>query len=291
MNKFFLFLSLFSLCIGTIVHAQQKPPVAATVDRNKIVIGEPFDLILDARFPDLSSVYFFEFDSLPHFEVLKKSKIDTTSLGNEMLLSQRITLTSWDSGRWQLPSFSLAQNQYKTKPITIDVGFSSPFDPKQEYHDVKEIIEVQQPEKTTWYWYAIGALLLLVLFILLFPGKKKETPKPPPPVDAYQQAIHGLEKLKKDYSSKEVKLFYIELVDVFRNYLHQRKGIQSFSKTTDDLAAQIKGLNLPAGLYNDLVQTLQLSDAVKFARFTPGAEENDESFNVIRKSIDTIEKA
>lgn len=289
MNKFFL--TFFTFLICTIVHAQKRPPVAATVDRNKIMIGEQFDLILDVRFSNPSSVYFFEFDSLPHFEVIKKSKIDTTTLDNEILLSQRITLTSWDSGRWQLPSFSLAQNQYKTKPISIDVGFSSPFDPKQDYHDVKEIIEVQKPKKPTWYWYVIGALLLLGLFILLFPGRKKEPPKPPPPVDAYQAAIAELDKLKKEQASKEVKAFYIELVDVFRKYLHQRKGIQSFSKTTDDLAVQIKSLHLPAGLYNDLVQTLRLSDAVKFAKFTPDSGENNESFEVIRKSIDIIEKA
>lgn len=291
MNKSFSIFFLVSLFICTIVHAQKKPPIAATVDRNKILIGEQFDLILDVRFPDLSSAYFFEFDSLPHFEVIKKSKIDTTSLDNQVLLSQRITLTSWDSGRWQLPSFSLARNQYKTKPITIEVVFSSPFDPKQDYHDVKEIIEVQKPKRPTWYWYVIGALLLLGLFILLFPKKKKEAPKPPPPVDAYQMAIADLVKLKKEMSSKDAKSFYVDLIDIFRKYLHQRKGIQSFSKTTDDLAVQVKSLHLPNNLYNDLVQTLRLSDAVKFARFIPTSEESNKSFEMIAKSIDTIEKA
>lgn len=288
MSKFF-FLFFLLLLACTISLAQKKNPVAATVDRNKILIGEQFDLILDARFPDVSSAGFFAVDSFPHFEIIAKSKVDTAAVGNEVLLSQRITLTSWDSGRWQLPSLALTRGLYKTKPIVMDVVFSSPFDPKQDYHDVKDILNVQKPTETKWYWYLLGALLVIGLFIILFPGKKKEKVETVIHPDAFKTALADLHKLKKEQATKEAKVFYSGLIDVFRKYLLQRKGIHSFSQTTDDLALQIKPLQLSKEAYGDLVETLQLSDAVKFAKFMPTEEEKDESLIIIRKTIEAIE--
>lgn len=288
MSKY-LSLFLLSLLICTASLAQNKAPVAATVDRAKILIGEQFDLILDARFSDAAAASFFKVDSLEHFEIIKRSKIDTATVGKEVLLSQRITLTSWDSGRWQIPSFALANNAHKTKPIAIDVVFSSPFDPKQDYHDVKDILNVQKPTQPKWYWYLIGAVLLIGLFILLFPKKKKEKVETVVHPDAYKTAIADLVKLKKEKNTKDAKVFYSGLIDVFRKYLLQRKGIQSFSQTTDELAVLIKPLQLPKETYHKLVETLQLSDAVKFAKFIPTEEEKEDSLTIIGKTIEAIE--
>jgi predicted ArsR family transcriptional regulator len=82
----------------------------------------------------------------------------------------------------------------------------------------------------------------------------------------------------------------VRLVDIFRKYLQTGKGIQSFSKTTDDLALQVLNLNLTSDKYNELLQMLRLSDAVKYAKFTPASEENDHALETIRKTIDAIER-
>ena len=100
-----------------------------------------------------------------------------------------------------------------------------------------------------------------------------------------------LQKLKReDLAEKDIKAFYVQLVDVFRTYLNKGKGLQSFSKTTDDLSMQVLDLNLRADTYNELVQTLRLSDAVKYAKFAPGAKENDHSLEIIQETINAIER-
>ena len=290
MNKPLLVFLLF-LLFGSNLRAQKTPPVIASTDKTKILLGEQFDLVVGARFTDASSLSFFTIDSLPHFEILQRAKIDTEKTDGNIVLTQKLTLTSFDSGRWQIPALSVTGTQIKTKPITIDVVFTSPFDPKQDYHDVKEILSVQKPAQTTWYWYVIGAVLLLLLIWLLFPKKKKDPNKIELDPGAYRTALAELQKLKKEeLAQKDVKTFYVRMVDVFRKYLHQGKGIQSFSKTTDDLAMQVMNLNLPLDPYNDLVQTLRLSDAVKFAKFAPVMEESDRALETIRRSIELIEK-
>ncbi|MEI6949447.1 hypothetical protein V9K67_19830 [Paraflavisolibacter sp. H34] len=288
MNQRITFLSLFLLLFSCLSFAQKKPFVQASVDKEKIVIGEPFELLLEASFAPGAAPAFFSQDSLPHFEVLERLKVDTLDTGDGLRLSQRLRLTSWDSGSWRLPPLPLPGTRLRTRPVTINVNFTS-FDAQQEYHDIKDIREVEAPERMKWIWYLVVALLLGLLFFLVFPGRKKKEAPPAPKVDAYQQALAGLQQLQKERASLEPKAFYVRLVDILRTYLLQRKGIQSFAQTTDDLAAQIRKLQLPRSVFEHLRDTLLISDAVKFARYQPTEEEERPAVQTVQKAIDAIE--
>ena len=172
-------------------------------------------------------------------------------------------------------------------PIVLDVVYTSPWNPNQPYHDIKGIVPVKQPGRSTWWWYVIGLAVLVALFLLFFPEGKKEKAIE---LDrnAYRKAMQQLEKLQKDgIASANVKQYYTDLINIFRGYLKGAKGIQSFSKTTDDLNIQLQALKIPE--YNQLVQTLRLSDLVKFAQYKPEVNMNQEAFNIIKQSITTIE--
>jgi hypothetical protein len=286
MKKHLLF--ILALLLFAPAAFAQKNSFSISVDKEKILIGEPFNVTLQAAFPKGRSINWFRIDTIPHFEILTKSKIDTQATGNELTLKQTISFTSWDSGRWQMPAFTLAGYKTTSKAIMIAVGYSA-FDRNQDYHDIKDILEIKKPAKVTWYWYVIGAALLLLLLILLFPKRKKQkATEVISNVDAYKLAMTKLDALKGKEEG-EAKLFYTELIDIFRTYVQQRKGIHSFQKTTDDLSVQLRSLQLPSEEYNALVQVLRLSDVVKFARFTPASTENNAALNQIKKSIMTIE--
>ena len=279
----FLFFLFTQIAIG-----QNVVAVKAAVDKKSIVIGEPAQLQLEAYFPSGTMPSFFSIDSFLHFEILQQSKIDTQATERGTQLRQTITLTSWDSGAWAIPAFALPDNRrVRTQPIDLAVGFS-PMAPDQKYHPVKDILNISQPARITWYWYLLGALLLLLLFWLLFPKKKRDAKPVVHTQDVYKQTLAQLEALKEK-TDEEGKVYFTSLVAIFRNYLHLRKGLQSHSKTTDDISRQLRTLQLPEDDYATLVQTLQLSDFVKFAKYEPGIEEKEEARNNIKKSIVTIE--
>jgi hypothetical protein len=259
-----------------------------TADKQRILLGEQLHLKLEAAFPLNKPTTWFRIDSFPHFEILDSSKMDTLQNGKQVTLSQEFILTSWDSGKWMIPSLYLAGN--KSAPIKIDVVFTSPFDPNQPYHDIKDILEVKKPVESKWYWYLIFLAVLLVLFLLFFPrGKKKEKAEFETDPGAYRIAMKKLDALQKQ-EYDDPKLFYTELIHIFRTYLHRRKNIHSFSKTTDDLAEQMKSLQLDESDREPLLQTLRLGDMVKFARFQPGADDQKQSAEMIRNSITKIEQ-
>src|SRR5215213_6176049 len=137
--------------------------VTAAADKQKILIGEQFHLRLQANFDKEEPLDFFEVDSIPRFEILDKSGIDTSNFNDGLALIQDFTVTSWDSGKIQIAPFVLGR--YQTKPLTIDVAYSPhPFDTTKPYNDIHDILEVKRPIETTWYWYLIGLLVLILLF-------------------------------------------------------------------------------------------------------------------------------
>ena len=284
MKGFFLLILVFIGPLGF----SQKVELSASIDKNVIFIGEQLKLTLKAVIPRDVNLEWPKVDSISHFEVIARSKPDSQLNANTLILTEVITLTSWDSGRWQLPPFAITGSN-KTKPITVDVTFS-PFNPEQDYHDVKDILEAPKPLRSNWYWYVIGAILLLLLFVLLFPGKKVKKPTEEFVADEtiYKQSLARIEKLKKDPPA-DAKVLYTELVDIFREYLFKRKGIQSHSKTTDDLSIQVSALGLAVNVFQPLVQTLRLSDMVKFARLLPAQSDIDSSIETIKQSIIEIE--
>jgi hypothetical protein len=175
--------------------------------------------------------------------------------------------------------------------LFIDVAYSPhPFDTTQPYHDIHDILEIKKPGETTWYWYLIGLLILILLFLLFFPkGKPKSKGEFVSDEGAYKRALKKLDVLNKR-NDVDSKAFYTELIQIFREYLHKRKNIYSFSKTTDDLAIQIEKLNLSRDQYHELLQTLRLSDLVKYAKYQPTREENQTSINDIKQGIIDIEQ-
>jgi hypothetical protein len=284
--KGFIFLVFISF-ISFSVTAQK---VTASADKQKILIGEQFRLRLQANFDKNEPLDFFDIDSIPRFEILDRSEIDTSNFNDGVALIQNLTMTSWDSGKIQIEPFVLGR--YQTKPLMIDVAYSPhPFDTTKPYHDIHDILEVKRPIESTWYWYLIGLLVLILLFLLFFPkGKPRAKGEFISDEGAYKRALKKLDALQKK-TDTDGKTFYTELIQVFREYLHKRKNIYSFSKTTEDLSHQIEKLNMDKDQYQQLVQTLVLSDFVKYAKYQSSLEERRNSIESIKESIVAIENA
>lgn len=269
----------------------------ATVDKNSILIGEHINLILEASIPENNPIGFFLVDSIAHFEFLLKGKIDTTNTSQGTVLKQLFRITSFDSGRFVIPSYHLPQAEdLKTDSIIINVGYM-PMDTTKDYNDIKEIIGVEGKKKTDWTWYYLAAATLLVLTLVYLLTRKKKKKKIEDAakeliIDPFTDAMKQLEELKNENLpvKNETKLYYSRLTDIFRIYLEKRKGIHSLQQTTDDLVRQLKIIRLDKEQYNQLSLALQQSDFVKFAKYIPTETDNLTIFETIKKAIESIEK-
>jgi LPXTG-motif cell wall-anchored protein len=281
---------VFILLACALSAGAQNAAVKAEVEKNKILLGEPLYMVVEASFPAGKGISLSLPDTIYHFEFLADPAIDSSVNDGVATIKGMYKMTSFDSGHWVIPSFVLS-NGVKSDSIPIDVVFSV-FDPAQDYHDIKDILEVKPPKKKQWWWYVAGGFALLVVLLFYFLRKKKATPlgiNAATTVNPYEEAMKQLEELKN--SGVGPKQFHTKLVDIFRLYIFRKKGILSLQKTTDDLALQLKSLNLPKEQFDKLSQSLRLSDFVKFAKYEPLQDDSKRSFDDILNIIKIIEQS
>ncbi|HLY68624.1 MAG TPA: BatD family protein [Puia sp.] len=276
--------------------SQNQISVTATANRNQILIGEPVQLTLEVRLPLGRQMSWFVLDSIPHFEYIEKGKIDSVVNEDGKSFRQDVTLTSFDSGTFVIPSLALMINnqKYLTDSIRVQVSFSK-INPGQDYHDIKDIIDVESPSVRYAIWIVIGVTVMSILLFTYFILKKKKIAvltqqTEIPRLSPYEEAMEALTALEsQDLPGKgQVKSYYTQLNDIFRKYVLRKLQIASLSKTNDELIMQLRIVNLPREKFSQLAESLRMSDFVKFAKYIPGNNDNDHSFKVIRSSIDII---
>lgn len=283
------FISIFFLFQVVALSAiAQTASILATTDKNQILIGEPFQLTIQVSIPQKQNFHFSFPDSITHFEILGKPVLDSVADNNSIGISAVYKLTSFDSGRWAIPPIVLTRN-IQSDSVIMDVVFSD-FNAAADYHDIKDIIEIKPKTEIRWWRIITGAILLLLLIVYYFIRKKIKNPilKIETPVNPYQLAMRQMNELRQ--TKTDSKSFHTKLIDIFRQYLFYKNGILSSQKTTEDLVPQLKSLNFENEQLALLVNSLRLSDMVKFAKYQTTNEENELCFNRILDAIKKMEK-
>ena len=262
------------------------------------MIGEPVELKLEAKVPSGADVKWFPLDSIVHFEFIDKGKIDTSFSGDNRIYHQTIIITSFDSGRWAVPSFPLAigNKEYLTDSLPISVAYSN-FDAKQDYHDIKDIIEVENTTLRYVNWVVLGLAILSLLAVIYFVRKKVVKPqvavikKPVSKLSPLQEALEALNTLQQQGYSEPggTKIFHTELNDILRSFLYRKTNIATMEKTSGELMMQLNRFNLPTADFTALAQSLRMNDAVKFAKYQPGSSENEQALETIKKSVQQLD--
>ena len=290
------------LILFSLAAVAQSPSVKTSVDKVDILIGEQIKYKVAATFSNgVFKVHWFTVpDSVAHFEIVDRSKIDTTTENNATVLEQTITLTSFDSGRWRIPALRINFDPVKddttvnlfTDSIPVNVGYTAP-DSTNQLRDIKPIMEVEVTNYL-WYYIAGGVLLLLIIAIILWKylkGRKKTTvPAFASKLSPYDEAMQNLDKLKalnlQDIAA--VKQYHARLSEIFKWYISRKQQVSIMNKTTGDVLVHLADNKLPKENIADTATALRLGDAVKFAKFLPSAAESEASFNKIKETIHFI---
>lgn len=281
----------------------QSPSVKTVVDKNDILIGEQIKYKVTATFPDgVFKVRWFNIpDSVAHFEVVERSKIDTSSENNTILLEQTFTITSFDSGTWNTPAFRINFDPIKddtsinifTDSIAINVGYAVA-DSTNQLRDIKPIMDVTI-NSYLWYYIAGGILLLLIIGFFLFRyfKKKKKTPLSDfsSKLSPYDEAIEQLEKLKQLnlQEPEAVKQYHTQIAEIFKRYISRKQNISIMNKTTGDVLVHLADNAVPKDFITSVAIALRCGDATKFAKYLPATAESEECVTKIKEVISFIQ--
>ncbi|MDU1890582.1 MAG: hypothetical protein E6767_07810 [Dysgonomonas sp.] len=299
-------LLLCLLCCSGLSLVAQKSTVRATIQPSDILIGEHAVINIEVISPKDRNIIFPIFgDTLVNgIEVLQMLPPDTT-MTEVMTINQKYIVTSFDSTLYHIPYIqvidgtdTLRTNDFGlkvTSPQLSDSTLAYLELLKENQTDSIDFVKLQisdikdiQAAPFVWQDYLeyiyIPLLILLILALIgfgiyFFMRKKKKgyyfTPKIvlPPHVVALQE----LDKLKssKLWQKGQEKEYFTELTDILREYIDRRFNIDAPEMISEDIIKAVHLATDTKSATDGLAQILHLADLVKFAKYTPFADEND----------------
>ena len=298
-RSLFLCIAMF-VCSSLCVLKSFSQSLQTSIDKKTILIGE--QIHYDLKFVLPNTNYTIEFnlpDSFPHFDIISKLKSDSTDANGHYLVIQRIVLTSFDSGKWTLPSFPIKiTNVSKDYTVNsdsalINVGYA-PADSTGQLRDIKPVIDVFVIDNT-WMYIIAGIVTAIILFILIYRYIKRRPKKEKPvfnsSISPYDEAMQSLKELSKYnlQAPAEIKEYHTALAEILKKYLSRRGKRNLMNRTTGDILLALKE-NDADSVISLVAEALRTGDAVKFAKYIPAVAESNKSMDDIKTGIEMLAK-
>ena len=280
--------------------------VNGKIATDTILTGHPFDYSLDIRMPKGYIINWNELkDTLnKSVEVISRSEIKEQPIDNssDILLTQHLTLTSFDTGYVEIPSIGI--KYYKSaKDTSVYTSYTdymyvyveaAAIDTTMAYRPIKTPIKQNITFEETVPFVGGGIILaglvLLIIYIVRRSRKKTniEEEEVKPQIPAIVTAREKMAQLKESnlWQSGKYKDYYTDLTGIAREYLEGQFNIDAIEMTSDEILDEVRKIQLDNLIFSKLQNTLITSDLVKFAKATPSPAENENAFNDINSFIE-----
>ena len=275
--------------------------VSASIDSTQMVIGEQTRMHVEVTHDATEQMQLPVFGAqLPHgVEAVKTSRPDTTLLENgRVQLSQDLTITSFTDTTYTVRPFAVTAggDTVYAEPAQLTILRPEGVDEMTELNDIKDIenVPIWWWDVCKWILLGLGILLLCAggYYLWLWYKKNKKTEEEPINPEllrpAEEVALEKLDAIKaaKIWTEGRFKEYHTDLTDVVREYIGRRFDVHSTEKTSDETLRELKPMLLDKGqwtmdngrgLYDKLNKMLQLADLVKFAKWNPTPDENEQA--------------
>ena len=273
---------LFFFLLGVLAFAQT---LSSNLSKEKIALGEKATLrisINNLRGRDVISKPKNEL--LPfHFE---ETKDDITKTFDNY--SRTIEFQIFDEGKYTIPPLEFSINGEVLKTIPYEITVYNPVNADEQISDIMNNKQVELGWKDYWEmykWYVLGAFIVIAL-LFVFLGMFKngvfgKNNKEKPSIHKTLLDLKNLEK-KKYAENGNFRMFYVELIDITRDFLTKQYRIPADVLLTDDLIDLMKHTNKISTEDEKVVEEIFLrGDLVKFAKAFPTKELMQKDFGEI----------
>lgn len=287
--------------------------ITATADSAVVLMGKRATVTYAVDMPaaDASRVQLTDLPLLtPGQEFLEWNGVDIVAADSTTVIADgrrrvtyKYTVQPFDPGTLTLPPVKVYMEgasdtarsnvlTLKVLPVEIDSTFTlNPMEP---------VVSA----RTKWYDYIpdVGLWILLGIVILalgaglwLMLRKRREveevrraTPKPP-----YELAMERFDALRgrQLIENGHEKEFYTELVDIVRQYLAGRFGINAMEMTSTQIVKALRSNPETRTTADEMRAVLSMADFVKFAKVRPLPDDNIRAYNRARDFVEQTKPA
>ncbi|RQO37976.1 hypothetical protein DBR39_13900 [Chryseobacterium sp. KBW03] len=221
-----------------------------------------------------------------HFEETKDS------IGqNQNSYERKIEFSVFEEGKFTIPEleFKVGDKILKTIPYEIEVINTA--QKADQINDIMNNKDVKLEPKDYWELYkfyilaALAALALIIAIVMFVKWGRKSKSSP---VVATNQTLKELDSLKKKkyIEGGNFRSFYVELIDISRNFITKQYHLPADVLLTDDLIDVMKKNNTISQDNEKVIEDVFLrGDLVKFAKTFPDQDTMEKDFANIRDFV------
>ncbi len=293
--------ALTAACLLGAAAAWAAPTVKVTadIDSAAIVMGSLNHLRVTVDMPSSSQAQLIDFPVLtPGVEYLEYNGVDvvasdSTSTVNDARtrLKFDFTIQAFDPGEVTIPPFAVLpapgadtafSNVVTFKVLPVEV------DSLATIHPMASIVSAQ----SRWYDYIPDWLIWLLAGLAVaaagvwayFTFRKHRIvveERRKPVVPPYELAVQRLNDLQQRHlpENGHEKEYYTRLVDILRDYLQGRFGINAMEMTSTQILKALRDNPQTRMTADEIRAVLSVADFVKFAKVRPLPDDNIRSFN------------
>lgn len=275
----------------TLTGYSQAISVSASLDSSIMKIGEQRKIALEVTQPHSAIVYFPTIsgnDTLAQgIEIVRVSPQDTIKTNNKLTIKQEYIITSFDTGRYELPPFVFKSKTqtYESGTLFLDVitydedltnaqltGMAYNYDPPFNWMRFFLYLSI--------VLIIIGLAALIYYIYKVVQEMKNNQVEEEIIVDnrlPHEIALEELEKIKADklWQKGEVKVYYTILTDTLREYFSKRFNMPAMEMTSSEILRSLKYEQEAHDVLEKIRQIFDISDMVKFAKMEPSQEDNE----------------
>lgn len=289
--------------MGFVAAAQSETPtVRARIEPDSLFIGDQFDFVIEVEKDLVQTTLFPEFTPAKEgmIELVEVMPIDTLERdGRRLKIAQRYRLAAFQEGLINMgkpgvlyADKNIVDTLYATDSLVLKVGTFQIDSTSQSIYDLKPQLTLKFKLAEIRGYIAWGLLIVLLVALAIYGLHRyleargrhlKDLFKPAPPEPPHVVAIKALEALhhQKLWQNNKHKLYYSTLTDILRTYIAGRWEVSAMEMTSDEIITVMRQEELPEKARMDLTSVLMDADLVKFAKFTPEAEQNESDYTKV----------
>lgn len=272
----------FFFLLGVLAFSQT---LSSNLSKDKIALGEKVTFRVS-----VNNLKGRDVISMPKNELLpfhfEETKDDITKTFDNY--SRTIEFQIFDEGKYTIPPLEFSINGEVLKTIPYEITVYNPVNADEQISDIMNNKQVELGWKDYWEmykWYVLGAFIVIAL-LFVFLGMFKngvfgKNNKEKPSIHKTLLDLKNLEK-KKYAENGNFRMFYVELIDITRDFLTKQYRIPADVLLTDDLIDLMKHTNKISTENEKVVEEIFLrGDLVKFAKTFPTKELMQKDFGEI----------
>ena len=270
----------------------------ALPQRDGVRVGEPFPIRVDVRLPEGGQLVSVNPAGNRFVEVLDREAVQRDS----RVASTSMRLVVYRAGRHDVTAIEAVwidatgrQRVDRGQPFTIHVRsvIANEQDPQLappgDFEDVRTVNRVL-------FWVSIGLTVGLafgLLAALVWARRRGDDVVAPeaPPCPPHEVALEELDELEQTtwLEDGEHLVWHARLSEVLRAWLEGRLGFGATEMTTSEIRAVLSSRGLEIGpWFDDILDVLQQTDAVKFARVSMDTRSSLELLAMVRTVVSEV---